>query len=201
CNNCYEGRLQVAGQGPGPVGVTVQNSTFGPGGDADGIQTGAYGLKILNNEFTGIRQIDAVHTDALQLYGQRATVIRGNYFHDDDVDIMAPDGGDHEQITDNVFVGDGSYRPAVQLGSQDTTTFAHNTVLHIDVHMDRKTESPDSSRNGTLRDNVFADSTIYAPSNMCSNCTISYNLFDTSGDADGTHTDIGTAKFTGGAKP
>src|SRR5690348_14634369 len=114
CNNCYEGRLQVAGQPSGgrSSGITIETSTFGPGGGADGLQDGRWGVQILSNEFTWIREIDAVHTDALQLYGQDYTVIRGNYFHDDDTDIMAPDGGDHEQITDNVFVGDGSYRPA-----------------------------------------------------------------------------------------
>src|SRR4051794_35150617 len=41
CSNCYEGRIQVAGSGSQPSGVTISNSVLGPGGDADGIQIGA----------------------------------------------------------------------------------------------------------------------------------------------------------------
>ena len=116
CGNCYEGRLQISGRGSGASGITVRNSTFGPGGDADGMQIGANGVQVLDNEFTGIKQVSAVHTDSLQLYGATNTVIRGNYFHDFSVAIMAPDGGTNEVIADNVFIG-GDYRPAVQLGS------------------------------------------------------------------------------------
>ena len=51
-----EGRIDFAGSGPDrsqPVGVTIKNSTF-DGGLADGIQTGAVGVQILNNTFTNI---------------------------------------------------------------------------------------------------------------------------------------------------
>ena len=87
--------------GSKPTGVTIKNSTFGPGGDADGIQIGAPGVQVLNNEFTGIKQISAVHTDSLQLYGSSETVIKGNYFHDfDDRDHGArrrAERADHRQ--------------------------------------------------------------------------------------------------------
>ena len=205
CGSCYEGRLQVAGyEAAAPSGVTIRNSTFGPGGDADGIQLGADGVQVLDNEFTGIRQVSAVHTDSLQLYGARNTVIRGNYFHDFDVAIMAPDGGTNEVIADNVFVG-GDYRPAVQLGSHVGTQFVHNTVKDMDVHMDRKSENPGSpSRDGVIRDNVFVNGTIGGYSNntsYCSNCTFSHNLFSSSGAAKGTNAVVGTPVFTGGANP
>ena len=36
------------------------------------------GTQILDNEFTGIHQIDDTHTDAIQLYGQSHTVVRGS---------------------------------------------------------------------------------------------------------------------------
>ena len=109
CTNCFEGRLEVEG-GDDPTGVTIENSTFGPGGDMDGIQIGARGVQVLNNEFTGIKWISEVHTDSLQLYGSSDTVIRGNYFHDFSTAIMAPDGGQNAQQ---------GCRPGASLGDQD----------------------------------------------------------------------------------
>jgi hypothetical protein len=198
CSNCYEGRLQVAGQGPASSGVTVMNSVFGPGGNADGMQIGANGVRVLNNEFVGIRVTGAVHSDALQLYGQSNTVVRGNYFHDNDVAIMAPDGGLREDISDNVFVGGGSYRPAVQLGSHDATVFAHNTVRNLDVFLDAK--SGDSPSSGSVaRDNVFVDAALIVPSSKCSGCTVTHNLFSRNGT--GANAIVGMPAFTGGGNP
>jgi hypothetical protein len=200
CANCYEGRLQVAGQGPGPSGVTIQNSQFGPGGTSDGIQTGADGVQIVGNEFVGIKQTSATHTDALQLYGATNTVIRGNYFHDIDTAIMAPDGGDHEVIADNVLIG-GTYRPAVQLGSHDSTQFVHNTVKGIDVFMDKKSENPTPSTNGVVSDNILINGTIHAAPPTCTNCQVSYNLFSSSATESGTNALVGTPVFVGGVNP
>ena len=99
-----------------PVGVTVQNSLFNGGGNSDGIQVGGYGVRILHNEFTGIHQIDDTHTDAIQLYGQSHTVVRGNYIHNAASGIMAPDGTNHEIIENNVIRTDGSPRHHDGLG-------------------------------------------------------------------------------------
>jgi hypothetical protein len=197
CGSCYEGRLSVAGRGSQPSGIVVRNSVFGPGGNADGMQIGGNGVQVLNNEFVGIRQTSAVHSDALQLYGQSGTVVRGNWFHDNDVAIMAPDGGSNEQITDNVFIGRG-YRPAIQLGSQDNTVFAHNVVRGIDVFLDAKSgDSP--SRNGIVRDNVLVDGTVNAPASKCSGCTVTHNLFTRGGIGDNAI--VGAPVFTGGGNP
>jgi hypothetical protein len=201
CGNCYEGRLQIAGQGPGPSGVTIQNSVFGPGGNADGIQDGANGVQILGNTFLGIRQTTAVHSDALQLYGQSNTTIRGNYFHDNDVSIMAPDGGDHEVITDNVFVGTADYRPAVQLGSHAGTIFSHNTAKNIDVFMDKKSESPTPSSNGVIRDNIMLNGSIHVSPSTCTGCDDSFNLYSSSGSSSGANALTGMPAFVGGASP
>jgi hypothetical protein len=198
CSTCYEGRLQIAGQAPGPSGVTIENSTFGPGGDADGIQIGANGVQVLDNEFVGIHQISAVHTDSLQLYGQRNTVIRGNYFHDFDTAIMAPDGGSNEQITDNVFINTSSYRPAIQMGGFSNSLFAHNVIKGLDAFMDAKSGNPPGTNN-VLRDNVVVSGTLNAPETKCSNCTISYNLFTSS--PSGTNAITGTPVFAGGSNP
>jgi hypothetical protein len=200
CGDCYEGRIQVVG-GARPSGVTVENSVIGPGGDADGMQIGADGVRVLNNEFVGIKQIDEVHTDSLQLYGSSNTVIRGNYFHDFDVAIMAPDNGDNELITDNAFIGDsGGYVDAIQLGSHVGTVFAHNAAKNIDVHIDAKDASP-AGRDNVARDNVLVNGEFVAPETVCAACTVAYNLFTSGGQASGAKPVIGTPVFAGGKNP
>jgi hypothetical protein len=201
----YEGRLTVRGyENTSAVGVKITNSHFGNGGCSDGIQIigDAYGVEVgPGNEFSGIKQGScAPHVDSIQLYGSSHTQIVGNYFHDNDTIIMAPDGGDHENIADNVMVGSG-YVPAVQLGSHNATQFVHNTVKSIDVHMDHKSGEPASSQ-GVVRDNVFVSGTTNATdAGNCSGCTVSYNLFNSSGNATGSNTQVGTPAFTGGANP
>jgi hypothetical protein len=204
CSNCYEGRLTVRGNNnTAPVGVKVTNSHFGNSGGSDGVQVvgDAYGVQIgPGNEFSGIRQGNyTAHVDSIQLYGSSHTQIIGNYFHDDDTIIMAPDGGDHEYIANNVMIG-GGYVPAVQLGSHDGTQFVHKTVKSISVHADAKSSS-NPSRNVVVSDNVFgpgADTN--ANDGLCTNCTVSYNLF-TSGGVKGNNNLVGTPKFAGGASP
>jgi hypothetical protein len=129
CSDCFEGRVTVHGrEGQSrPVGVTVQNSLFNGGGNSDGIQVGAYGVRVLHNEFTGIHMVDATHTDAIQLYGQSHTIVRGNYIHDAASGIMAPDGTDHELIEENVIRTDG--RPsAITIGSDNGSIVRRNTL-------------------------------------------------------------------------
>jgi hypothetical protein len=202
----YEGRLTVRGYDNGsPVGVRITNSHFGNGGCSDGVQIigGAYGVEVgPGNEFSGIRQ-DACsnHVDSIQLYGSSHTQIVGNYFHDSDTVIMAPDGGDHELIADNVMLGSG-YVSAVQLGSQDGTQFVHNTVKNIQVQTGSKVGGQ-ASRGVVVEDNVFAQGADVNPSqgSGCSGCPIAHNLFATSGAASGTDAIVGTPVFVGGANP
>ena len=123
----------MLGQGSGDVGVTLRGNVLGPGGNADGIQIGATGVQVVGNRFVGIRQDaspDAPHTDALQLYGARRTVIRGNDFQDVATAIMAPDGGDHEVIEDNI-VDTGGYPYAIMLGGDDGSGVRHNTMPQL----------------------------------------------------------------------
>jgi hypothetical protein len=94
----YEGRLTVRGyENSSPVGVKITNSHFGNGGCSDGVQIigGAYGVEVgPGNEFSGIKQSGCTaHVDSIQLYGSSHTQVVGNYFHDNDTIIMAPDGG------------------------------------------------------------------------------------------------------------
>ncbi|MDA0166940.1 right-handed parallel beta-helix repeat-containing protein [Solirubrobacter ginsenosidimutans] len=127
CATCLEGRIDVTGQANGPSGVVIENSTFGPGGNADGVQTGGYGVQILNNEFTGIHESAGVHTDAIQLYGSRATRIEGNWIHDTSSGIMAADGADHEVIENNV-IAPGGYPFAISIRSDNGSIIRNNTL-------------------------------------------------------------------------
>ena len=127
CAECFEGRVNITGQSGAPAGITIQNSTFGPGGNADGIQTGGDGVRILNNEFVGIKASHGVHSDAIQLYGSRRTLIRGNWIHGTATGIMAPDGTDHEVIEDNV-IDPGTYPFAVMIGNDNGSVIRHNTL-------------------------------------------------------------------------
>ncbi len=130
CGNCGEARFFLPEKTSQPSGVTIQNSKFGPGGNSDGIQNGSNGTRILNNEFTGIKQIDGddVHADSIQLYGSERTLIKGNYFHDVSVGVMCPDGCDHETVEDNVFAVDGSPYAVTWL-SDNGSVIRHNTFL------------------------------------------------------------------------
>ena len=131
CPACYEGRLTVHGDESNtrPVGVTIRNSFFGRGGNSDGILVGAYGVRIVGNEFAGIHQgdPDGVHTDAIQLYGQSHTLIRGNYLHGVATGIMAGDHADHELIEDNVIVTEG-YPWGIVLGGDNGSIVRGNTL-------------------------------------------------------------------------
>jgi hypothetical protein len=187
----YDGRLAFPQRNPAqPSGVTVLHSLF-QGGTADGILNGSNGTRILGNEFADIIQPasgDEAHSDSIQLYGSSNTLIQGNYIHGSTVAIMAPDGGNHEIVVDNVFVGTPRYRPAIQFGAHIGTRFEHNTVRGIDVHMDSKSVS-NPSRDGILRDNVMINSSFgFKGGGGCVGCLVTNNL-------------MGGAVFAGGASP
>ena len=117
-NNCTEGRLSFSSKNNSnnKSNVTVSNSYFG-GGDADGIQVGnTNGLRIINNEFNDISAHGtAAHTDPIQLYAGSGspypmnTLIAGNFIHNTDSLIMAPDGSTNTQIVNNVMLGGYPY--------------------------------------------------------------------------------------------
>jgi hypothetical protein len=205
CTGCDEGRLNVIwGGGPGTTdsGVTVSRNHFGGGGCSDGVRVGAYGVVIADNVFENIHQGSCPgHIDAVQLYGQSHTVVTGNLFTDFDTAIMSPDGGTTEVITDNVFDSTSGSSNAIQMGSVTATTFAHNTVRGTSVNMDHKDEVITNSSDGLLRDNVMVEAFFKAGPSVCTNCTVSYNLFDTAVNASGTTTAVGTPTFTGGSTP
>jgi hypothetical protein len=204
CSTCYEGRLTVRGNNnTSAVGVAVTNSHFGNGGGSDGVQIigDAYGVKIgPGNTFSGIKQGSyAAHVDSIQLYGSRSTQIVGNYFYNNDVVIMAPDGGTNEYIANNVMIGSG-YVPAVQLGSHNGTQVVHNTIKDIQIQTGSKVGAK-AGVNVNVSNNVFASgaSTSPAGGSGCPGCPVTYNLF--AGSTSGTNAIKGTPVFTGGSAP
>jgi hypothetical protein len=157
CSTCYEGRITVHGSSINttPVGVTIRNSHFGGGGNSDGIQVGSYGVEILGNEFADLRQGDPrlAHTDAIQLYGQSHTVIRGNYMHNVATGILCADGCDNEIIEHNVILTIDSY-PGVLLGPDRNSIIRHNTFPAGPVRVDDG-NGPGSSSGTVIRDNII----------------------------------------------
>jgi hypothetical protein len=204
CPDCYEGRVQVIGDSGSPSGIVIANNVFGPGGNSDGIQDGGNGVRILDNTFVGIDGAGGRHIDALQLYGRRNTVVRGNYFRDVASAIMAPDGGDHERIEHNVF-DTGGYPYAIMLGGDDGSVIRHNTLADLggcaydlpcgtlliaDGHGDRP------GRGTVVQDNILGALSVAGASTLRSS---HHNLVAAGGG--GTRDRAGRPAFAGGAHP
>ena len=209
----FEGRFQITGLAATPSGVTVTNNTFGPGGCSDGIQVGSRGVVIgPGNTFIHVTPsliCDAIyggranspHIDAIQGYGQKDTLVQGNYFVDNLVDLGFYDGGQNEQFLNNVMKHSASSGQNIQLGSIQGGTFRHNTVINTVAAQGAKAGSPLNS-NFTWRNNIFVNSSILDSGDQpgCSpGCTIDANLF--SSNPRGTNTIVGIPTFTDGAAP
>jgi hypothetical protein len=201
CAKCYEGRLHILGDAGRPSGIVVRDSVFGPGGDSDGIQDSADGVQIVGNEFVGVRPSPSGrHVDALQLYGQRETVIRGNYFHDVATAIMAPNGADHELIEDNVF-DTGGYPFAIMIGRDNGSIIRHNTApafagCSFGLPCGSLLLGSSDSQGTVIRDNVLGRLSIRAGSVLAAD---DHNLIAEGGG--GPEDLVGVPAFAGGAHP
>jgi hypothetical protein len=193
-NACVEGMISVVGSAS-PSGVTIQNSFFS-GGTADGVQIGANQVKVLNNEFTGIITADPHHNDPVQIYGGTGTTISGNYFHNDDTGIMAPDGETNPTITNNVFVQTG-YPYAIVVGSWNGGLISHNTFKYGTscAWNSCGTLWLRSSTGVVVKDNIIGEWKLDSGS-----ATEDYNLVNIGMVAHG-HTITGLPTYTGGANP
>jgi hypothetical protein len=207
CGNCGEGRVWLPDKTDQPSGITIQNSEF-RGGLSDGIQNGSNGTRIIGNTFHGLEpgSADGVHADAIQLYGSRNTLIRGNWFYDlaNGVGIiMGADGIDHEVIEDNVF-GPGNRRPWLDLWSDNGSVVRHNTFVGGACEYNARCgqislgfKSADGPGSGTIiEDNVLTS--IIAPSGV--SYTSRYNLLSNQSPI-GAGDQRGAAVFQGGAAP
>ncbi len=207
CDGCGEGRIFLPGDNSEPSGITIRNSEF-RGGVSDGIQNGSNGTRILNNTFHDLEEgtPDGVHTDAIQLYGSRNTVIRGNYFYDLIIPaIMSPDGADHEIIEDNVIQGDpDGYPYAVTLFSDDGSIIRHNTFADGPCHFNLPcgilrigAKSGDPVGHGTVvEDNILGEISVEAGSLA----RRSHNLI-AHDQASGTAEIAGRPTYVGGPSP
>ena len=207
CDVCYEGRIQVIGDAGAASGVVLRDNVIGPGGNADGMQIGANGVQVLHNTFAGIQQGEQPsdpHTDALQLYGQSNTIVRGNYFRDVPTGIMAPDGGDHELIEDNVF-DTGGYPYAIMLGGDDGSIIRHNTIPDLGGCFDAApcgtvlidSDATGRAGRGTIvRDNVLGRLSIVDGNELAAS---DHNLIAVGDGAPGDT--AGTPAFAAGARP
>jgi Right handed beta helix region len=208
CGDCPEGRISLMENTAQPAGITIRNSEF-RGGMSDGIQNGANGLRILNNVFHDLvpGTPQGVHTDAIQLYGSRNTLIRGNYFYDvRGQQIMAPDGADHEVIEDNVIAGDPDGYPfVISLGSDDGSIIRHNTfpegrcAFHLScgiIALSAKDGQP-KGRGTVIKDNVLGGAVSIQDGSGAAE--ISHNLI--AGPAAAGRNARGSALFVGGSRP
>jgi hypothetical protein len=201
CSSCYEGRLAIRGyNNTQPVGVTVSNNLFGPGGDSDGVQIigDAYGVQIgPGNEFRGLAQVSTAHTDAVQLYGSSHTLITGNWMHDNSTGIMAPDGSDHETITNNVIETTGYPWPIV-MGNAVGNTITHNVLPGSGgtIEVDKSNGGATSSGN-VITDNVIAGVT-NASGGAPQGSSVDYNL---TGKLIGAHDVKASPTYAGGSSP
>lgn len=203
CDGCGEGRVFLPEKRAEPSGITIRNSRFGPGGDSDGIQNGSNGTHILNNEFVGIRQLanGQAHADSIQLYGSRNTVIRGNWFHDVSVGVMAPDGADHELIEDNVIQARSPY--AINLKSDEGSIVRHNTLPDGACEYNQRcgyillgAKSGNPASSGTvIRDNILANVSWGGQT-----ADEDYNLMAV-GRGRGAHDTRGLPRYAGGQAP
>jgi len=209
CSGCFDARIHLPNRNESqPSGVTIRGNLF-TGGNADGIQNGSNGTVIEGNQFVDIRQGDGgAHTDAIQLYGSKNTIIRRNFFHDVSMCIMAPDEADHELIEDNVCVqrvGNGLVG-GLQLGSDDGSIIRHNTWYDSgarDCDYDTRCgimsfgHKPvdDVSRNTQIYDNLVAEI-----SSLEGNQAAHHNLF-TFSRRSGTGDIFGMPTYVGGQRP
>ena len=163
CKTCFQGRLTVEGDSGKPSGVTIRDSLFS-GGNSDGVRADANGVNVIGNEFRNLRDQDPFHTDPIQIYGGKRVVIRGNYFHDNEVSaaIMMANGGKKNLVEDDV-VAAGGQTWAMTWISDDGSIIRHNTFADGACDFGQRcgvinlgaVDSPPPGRPTIIRNNVL----------------------------------------------
>lgn len=126
--------LSYSGVGTGMPVATIRNSVF-DGSCSDGIQSGVP-IAVIHNQFKNMLVGSCPndpHTDALQFYGGpfSGTVVRENYFVNNEQVLTAFDGVDNLLVEGNVFdPGTSAPRPCqIELYSDTRSIVRHNTLL------------------------------------------------------------------------
>lgn len=212
CSACLDARVHITNRTGQPSGITVRDSLF-QGGSADGIQNGGNGVQVLSNTFRDLSQTgaDGAHTDSIQLYGSRATVIRGNFFYN--VDMGNPgayDRAEAEIFEDNVVVS-SRYPYAGVLMSDSGSVVRHNLFVQRSVSgspcdynlpcgvvmMGNKPADPRST--GTVfKDNILAELSINGETPAFAEND--FNMY-TARKGAGANSTLGQPIFVGGAAP
>lgn len=213
CDGCSDARVHIAERNEArPNGITIRNSRF-YGGSADGILNGGNGTRIIGNTFSDLFQTgaDGAHTDSIQLFGSKNTLVKGNFFYN--VDMGNPgayDQADHEVIEDNVIVS-ARYPFQMQLLSDNGSIVRHNTFVETStrgggcdynlpcgvVRMGNKSSDPRST--GTVfENNILAE--ISVTGQTPAYAVEDYNLFSEH-KAGGRNDELGVPLFVGGARP
>jgi len=185
CSSCGEGRIWLPESTSQPSGITIQDSEF-KGGLSDGILNGSNATQIINNVFHDLEHgtSDGVHTDAIQLYGSKNTLIRANYFYNVPDAIMAPDGADHEIIEDNVIAADpGGYPFAIMLWSDNASIIRHNTLadgacafsVRCGIISIGSKTNQDAGHGTIIKDNILGELSLGSASATIA--TSAYNLY------------------------
>jgi hypothetical protein len=206
-----QGTLYFPVAGTVADGITVSHNVISNEGlsdhdwACDGILNGGNGTAITDNEFRGFVQSacgTCQHTDPIQLFGSKNTVISRNWFHDNDVasSIMAPDDLDHETIADNVIDKTGSSDPrTLNLGGDVGSTVTHNTLIGS---LNLKWDKDNVPSTGTVvRDNIITGGMSRdAGGDTSAPATYANNLVGTAcGYCTGSGNITGNPVFTGGS--
>jgi hypothetical protein len=120
-------------------------------------------------------------------------VVQGNYFHDVEDCIMAPDGTDHETITDNVCVTSGS-QYGFTIGADTGSVISHNTFGANGLRLYGGNQNRASSGT-TVMDNILSGGNTITGSGL----TVDYNLSPSA--TTGSHAIQGSPTYVGGSKP
>lgn len=195
--------FSYSGVSTGAPVATVQNSIF-DGSCSDGIQTGVP-IVVRRNQFRNLL-VGACpndpHTDAVQFYGGpfAGTVVRENYFVNNEQVLTAFDGVDHLLIEGNVFdPGASAPRPCqIELYADIGSTIRHNTLLDRGnngrICLDHKAADPAGS--GTIIDNNIASALDFG--NGSTAATNTNNLLAMGGGGGNLS---GSPTYVGGALP
>ncbi len=212
CINGPEGRIQIgaSSHGNAPDGILIENNNIGGVStvQCDGLQSGAYGAKIVGNWFHDYHFSGGAHTDGIQLYGAEANVITGNFFYNVPDGVVAYDGMANEDIENNIMVNDSAKDDGASpnqfdlLANSAASIAKHNTVVG-GLNAFNGTEGNlligskgDPCTALTINDNVATSISNGDGGGSCT-YTADYNLLQQGGGT-GTHDIQGAPVYQGG---
>src|SRR5262249_50951047 len=124
--------------------------------------------------------------------------INGNWFRNGSVALTHHTAAPVKTIFTNNLITNVAQ---IQVGQSDGFRFEHNTIKDLTDYF----AIASGSTNAVVQNNIIIGNTaplaLMTPYGSCSNCTVSFNLFEDPGSATGTSNLIGMPTFVGGASP